>query len=242
MRLIFLVFTLFFAGFVQSAEMTVQKMSVETRQGPVAVQCYTDDTKSRPLVVLLHGSSGFNAFQKFYESYASALVAHGNRVCAVIYHNSEDSNYMKNADNNKRSRLYQRFDAWVEATEDVVSYLNQQAETKSGQVGLMGFSQGAILSLEVAAKMSSVKAVVEFYGALPPQATERIKQLPSLLVLHGDADQTIPVQEAYTVETFAKSHAPNCAIKIYHGAGHGFDGADRTDSMKMASEFFKAHL
>jgi carboxymethylenebutenolidase len=66
--------------------------------------------------------------------------------------------------------------------------------------------------------------------------------LPPTLIIHGEADQVIPVQEAQAMESIAQSRAASYVMKIYPPAGHGFDvqSADpqAIDARKQVVDFF----
>jgi len=213
------------------SELRARDLVVPRKRNPVPVRCYgSGDDKPRPLVVLLHGAGGFARYAAHYESHASALVARGYRVCAVFYAEGEA----------------EQFSDWVAATSDAIDYLNSQPTAEPGGVGLLGFSRGGYVAVAVAGINPSVKALVEFYGGVPPYAEHRPTRLPPTLILHGDADPVVPVQEAYALEALAKAAAPSYAMKIYPGAGHGFDGLPRDsrarDARKRTLDFFAAHL
>jgi carboxymethylenebutenolidase len=113
-------------------------------------------------------------------------------------------------------------------------------------VGLLGFSQGGFLAVAVAGANPKVQALVEFYGGVPTIVKHPITRLPPTFILHGEADEAVPVQEAYALETFVQTRAPSYAMKLYPGAPHGFDfelgGANSIDAKQRVVAFFAAHL
>lgn len=228
----------------QAAEVGVNELAIPTRQGPVSTRCYAENDDARhPLVILLHGVSGFAAFQSAYESYAASLVAHGNRVCAVLYYTADDLKIMPKAKGQARQDYYaERFGVWVDAISDVIDDLSQQTDMKNGRIGLLGFSQGSFLAVAVAGANRRVDALAAAYGGIPTLAKERIAHLPPTLILHGDADKVVPVEEAYAAESFMQTRAPTVELKIYHGAKHGFEGADEKDARERMARFFGEHL
>jgi dienelactone hydrolase len=216
---------------VLGSELRVRDLVVPHKGNPVPMRCYgTDDEKPRPLIVLLHGAGGFARYAAHYESHAAALVARGYRVCAVFYAEGEEG----------------RFDDWVAAASAAIDHLSGIATTKPGGVGLLGFSRGGYVAVAVAGINPKVRALVGFYGGVLPYAEHRPSRLPPTLILHGDADPVVPVQEAYALEELAKATAPSYVMKIYPGAGHGFDGLPNDsrarDARKRTLEFFATHL
>jgi carboxymethylenebutenolidase len=230
------------------ADMAVRELSVSSPGGDVRVRCYSAPGDG-PLavVVLLHGASGFAPFSRHYESYAEALVPHGFRICAVLYYSADDARIMADRDRSESGTLFQRrFMDWVSTIHGVVDRLSNLPTTERRAIGILGFSQGAYLAVAVAGTNRNVKALAEFYGGFPFSLESQITQLPATLIVHGESDTVIPVQEAHAMEAVARARATNYTIKLYPGAGHGFDvQADdprALDARRQAVDFFVRNL
>ena len=230
------------------ADSTVRERSVSTAAGDVAVRCHSAPGDGpRPVVVLLHGASGFAPFARHYESHAEALVPHGLRVCAVLYYSTEDAATMADRQRADRATLFQRrFMDWLRAIHGVVDHLGGLSTTEPGAIGVLGFSQGAYLAVAVAGTHRSVKALAELYGGFPFALESQISRLPATLIVHGEADTVVPVQEAHAMEAIARTRATTYSIKLYPGAGHGFDvqadDAQAIDARKQVVDFLVRHL
>jgi len=207
------------------ADLVVRELSVPGPGSAVRVRCYSaagDDP--RPVIVLLHGASGFAPFASHYESYAEALVPHGLRICAVLYYSADDARIVADRARSDSGTLFQRrFMDWVGAIHGAVDHLSGLPTTERGAIGVLGFSQGAYLAVAVAGTNRNVKALAEFYGGFPFSLENQITQLPATLIVHGESDTVIPVQEAHAMEAIARTRAMNYTMKLYPGAGHGFD-------------------
>ena len=229
-----------------AADLIVGERSVPG--GDVAMRCYSAAGDGpRPMVVLLHGASGFAPFARHYESYAAALVPQGLRVCAVLYYSADDVAVVADRQRAERATLFQRrFMDWLGAIRGAVDHLAGLPTTEPGRIGVLGFSQGAYLAVAVAGTHRSVKALAELYGGFPFALEGQISQLPATLIVHGEADTVIPVQEAHALEAVARARATSYAIKLYPGAGHGFDvQADdprAADARTQVVEFLVRHL
>ena len=74
----------------------------------------------------------------------------------------------------------------------------------------------------------------------------QISRLPATLIVHGEADAVVPVQEAHAMEAIARTRAATYSIKLYPGAGHGFDtqadDAQAIDARKQVIDFLVRHL
>ena len=113
----------------------------------------------------------------------------------------------------------------------------------------MGFSLGGYLVLglpvargaQTASKMK-IKAVVELYGALPAAATDHVAQMPPVLILHGAKDESVPVKNAYELDSILTRNKVPHQIKIYADQGHGFRGEALKDSNQRSVSFLKRYL
>ena len=230
------------------AELALRELSVASRGGSVPVRCYSPaGAAALPVVVLLHGASGFAPFARHYESHAGALAAVGFRTCAVLYYSAADARVIGGRNQAAKSALFQkRFMAWLTTINEVVDRLSTLPITEPGSIGVLGFSQGAYLAVGVAGTNPRIKALAEFYGGFPGPLENRITQLPPTLIVHGEADRVVPVQEAHALEAAAKLRATSVSTKLYAGAGHGFD-VDAGDpravvARKETVDFFVKHL
>jgi len=230
------------------AELALHELSVGSRGGDVRVRCYsTPGAGALPVVLLLHGASGFVPFSRHYERYAKSLAVEGFRTCVVLYYSASDSRVIAGSNQAARSTLFQkRFMAWLETINDVVDGLSKLPVTENETMGVLGFSQGGYLAVGVAGTNRRIKALAEFYGGFPGPLESQITQLPATLIVHGESDTVIPVQEAHTMEAAAKLRTTSVATKLYAGAGHGFDVNEDDPSAvaarREAIDFFVRHL
>jgi carboxymethylenebutenolidase len=126
--------------------------------------------------------------------------------------------------------------------DDALTAIARQENVDPGRLGLLGFSLGSYLSLSVASHDSRVSAVVEYFGGLPSLFALNLKKFPPTLILHGDADDTVPVAEARKLEKlFGEKQFP-FEIQVYPGQGHRFHGDDEKDAFERSLRFFDKHL
>ena len=191
---------------------------------------------SFPAVLVLHGSGGPQAGADAIEYSSNFLASHGYAVILVHYFDRTGTAY------SDAQSSQQNFLPWLQTIKDAVTYAGQQPSVDPNRIGLIGFSLGAYLSLAYAMQDPRVKAVGEFFGGLPDFFTRSLKQMPPTLILHGDSDKTVSVQEAYKLQRlFKENHVP-FEIKIYHGQGHGFGGAAGADALQRTLTFFDKNL
>jgi carboxymethylenebutenolidase len=125
---------------------------------------------------------------------------------------------------------------------DAISYIEQHPQVDAKSMGLLGFSLGAYLALSVASVDPRVKAVVEFFGGLPKEMRLFMRRLCPVLILHGEADLTVPVQEAYDLQNLLEKKGIPYEIKIYPSAGHGFEKDVWRDAGLRSLQFLQKYL
>ena len=186
-----------------------------------------------PAVIGLHGSGGGHATMA---EPANLLAEQGFAVYVLHYF---DRTGTTEAD---RETIFRHFPIWMKTLWDAVSFVAGQPQVDPERIGLLGFSLGAYLSLSNAAIDSRIRAVVEFFGGLPKEMRLFTLRLCPVLILHGEADQTIPVEEAYHLQRFLEKKQIPYEMQIYPGAGHGFTGEIWRDAGLRTLGFLKKHL
>jgi len=141
-----------------------------------------------------------------------------------------------------KQTIFRHFPVWVKTLWDATSYVEGQPQVDPQRIGLLGFSLGAYLSLSDAAVDKRVQAVVEFFGGLPKEMKLFMRRLCPTLILHGDADDTVPVEEAHDLKAVLEKKGIPYEMKIYAGAGHGFSGEIWHDAGLRTLAFLKKHL
>jgi dienelactone hydrolase len=183
---------------------------------PIRLDVCLPDKPDAPLpaVVALHGAGGNVSGM---ERYASTLAAHGFAVYVLHY---LDRTGTESAD---KPTILLNFPLWMKTLWDAISFVETQPQVDRERIALLGFSLGAYLSLANSAIDHRVKAVVEFFGGMPKEMHLFMRRLCPVLILHGEVDQTVPVEEAYQLQKLLEKKQIPYEIKIYPGAGHGFE-------------------
>jgi carboxymethylenebutenolidase len=203
---------------------------------PIRLDAYLPATPDAPLpaVVALHGAGGNVSGM---EQYAGTLAAQGFAVYLLRYF---DRTGTESAD---KPTILRNFPLWMKTLWDAISFVETQPHVDGKRIALLGFSLGAYLSLANSAIDPRVKAVVEFFGGMPKEMHLFTRRLCPVLILHGEADQTIPVEEAYQLQRLLEKKGIPYEIKTYPGAGHGFE--DETiwrDAGLRSLQFLRKYL
>ena len=136
------------------------------------------------------------------------------------------------------------------------------------RLGLAGHSMGAVIAVLTAARMERIQAVCTLAGRLTGLNASnffnrrQIKELEDtgkvaftkqydlartvkslktpVMVVHGDADEIIPVKDAYLAKTLNPEHMD---LTVISGADHMFSNAvHRSQTVKLVVKWFKEHL
>ena len=217
---------------ISQSELTFQSGGKPTR-----LDAYLPpDTPADPLpaVVALYGAGGNISGM---EQYASMLAAQGFAVYLFHYF---DRTGTESAD---KPTILRNFPLWMKTLWDAISFIETQPRVDGKRIALLGFSLGAYLSLANSAIDHRVQAVVEFFGGMPKEIHLFMRRLCPVLILHGEADATVPVDEAYQLQKLLEKKGIPYEMKIYPGAGHGFE--DQTiwrDAGLRSLQFLQKYL
>jgi len=232
-----------FATTVLAAEISGKSMTLPAAERQVKVTYFRapGDAK-RPAVLLLHGGGGFDRRIGDYNHYASVLANEGFDAYLFYYYSDLDEKLMSRGG---ADVFTTRYPSWAKQVDDVADYLIKQKDS-NGKVGLVGFSNGGILATGASTLDPRITAAVIYYGTEPWPLGEPAKRFPPLLVLHGDADQIIPIENGRQLTALAKKLGTKVDFVVYPGEAHGF-GADTSkkngaDALQRTVAFLKREL
>lgn len=209
--------------------------SFESGGKAIRLDCFLPESNGQrfPAVISLHGSGGDFAGMS---QPAGALAAQGFAVYVLHYFDRTGTVF---AD---KHTIFANFPIWMKTLWDAVSHVERQPQVDPKRIALLGFSLGAYLSLSDAAIDSRICAVVEFFGGLPKEMKLFMRRLCPVLILHGEADPTVPVEEAYHLQKVLEKKNIPYEMQIYPGAGHGFTGEIWRDAAQRTLAFLNQHL
>ncbi|MFB9150584.1 alpha/beta hydrolase [Roseovarius ramblicola] len=110
------------------------------------------------------------------------------------------------------------------------------------QVVLFGFSQGSMMALHVAPRREDeVAGIVAFSGRLlrPDLLADEAVSRPPVLLVHGDADDVVPVQSLpEAAEALQQAGWKDVYAHVMEGTGHGI----APDGLSVALAFMRDKL
>jgi carboxymethylenebutenolidase len=210
----------------------------KSRGKDVTVDVFAPGTPGKyPAVVVVHGHGGVGEGKRSGSHEQARHLARAGYVAMVPHYFGRLKPDSKDGRKNAKS-----FDVWARAVSDTVGYAARRPDVDAKRIALLGSSLGSWVSLSVAARDRRVLAVVENFGGWPQWEELNPARLPPVLILHGDADHNVSVDEAYKLEQLLQQAGVLHEVHIYPGADHGFRGADREDALKRTVDFLDAHV
>ncbi|SFI22741.1 alpha/beta hydrolase [Jannaschia pohangensis] len=128
------------------------------------------------------------------------------------------------------------------AVDDLNAWLDEMLTGEgvaADQVILFGFSQGTMMTLHVAPRRADAFAgLVCFSGRLlkPEDLADEVVSRPPVLLVHGDADEVVPVQSLpQAAEALEAAGFDRVFAHIMKGTGHGI----APDGLQVALAFMR---
>ena len=125
----------------------------------------------------------------------------------------------------------ERWNGAVAAAPGLDGYLDAELDRlglDAAKLALVGFSQGTMMALHVGLRRPTPPAAIVGYSGLlvVGEHLERTtSRPPPVLLVHGDADQVIPLDALFqSAEDLARAEIP-CQWHLSMGVGHGIDPA-----------------
>jgi phospholipase/carboxylesterase len=122
----------------------------------------------------------------------------------------------------------------------------QRRRLPPSALALVGFSQGTMLALHVGLRRAAPPAAIVGYSGMlvvpedidPDKFAAEIRGKPPVLLIHGDADQLIPVQALFQAAQALASLDIPAEWHISAGIGHGID----QEGLRQGGEFIARRL
>lgn len=104
------------------------------------------------------------------------------------------------------------------------------------RLALVGFSQGTMMALHIGPRRERALAgIVGYSGMLadPLAVASEARTKPPILLVHGDADPTLPVAALHQADAALKPLGFDVATHVSRGLGHSIDA----DGLRLGGEF-----
>jgi acetyl esterase/lipase len=201
--------------------------------------------KALPVIVWIHGGAWLAGDKK--NCPAVGLATRGYAVASINYRLSQKAVFPAQIHDCKSAIRWVRANAAKYGMD--ADRIGVWGRSAGGHlVALLGTS-GEVDELEGEGgnleQSSRVQAVCDFFGPtnfLSAQAspvTHVSKDDPPFLIMHGDRDRVVPLEQSKILHEALKKAGVESTFHVVEGAGHGFGGRG---IMEMVQAFFNKHL
>jgi carboxymethylenebutenolidase len=143
-----------------------------------------------------------------------------------------------------------RIDQAEQEMRGAVSYLENDANVTSTNIGVIGFCMGGALALFAASRNPTVGACVVFYGIHPNAKPDLASLQAPVLGIWAEKDAYVPSEAVRALDTELTRLGKRHEFHVYPGTGHAFlndtgknyDPGAAADAWRRAAGFLKAEL
>src|SRR5258708_26406939 len=145
---------------------TPEKLGVDTDDGHVVLTRYAADRDgTRPSVLILHGTNGFELKPSTYERYANALAAKGIDAYLLRYLTDADETRFNTTRDRREAYEAERFDSWAQKVSSVVTTILARSYS-SLRIGILDFSLGGYVPADNAARNERRPARADLFATI----------------------------------------------------------------------------
>jgi carboxymethylenebutenolidase len=231
-----LLLALVFAGILTAAALTparppgpVKTETVTFKSGDESASGYlaTPGTKGRhPALVEIHEWWGLNDWVR---EQARDYAEHGYVALAVDLYRGKSATTPDEAHELMRGLPQDRA---VRDMDAAFQYLAARPDVRPDKIGSIGWCMGGGLSLQLAIHEPKLAACVVNYGAMPTDPGDIAKISAPVLGNFGADDRGISPDAVHAFEAAMKAAGKTIDVKIYDGAGHGFQNSTNKDGYR----------
>lgn len=138
------------------------------------------------------------------------------------------------------------FDQAVQQLEAFIHYATEKYPIDPNNRYLLGFSQGAILSMTLALTMGKgLKGIVALNGYVPEFVKTEYPlqslQEVSIFISHGEYDSVFPIQIGLDTAAYIQNLTPYCTFRTYP-SDHGINADNATDIIQWLVQDAGVHV
>jgi len=190
--------------------------------------------ESRGTVLIVHDWDGLTDYERRradmlaelgVDAFALDLYGQGNRPVETAAKKAETARLYEDRERMRRLTL--------------AGLAEARAQGAAGPVVVMGYCFGGAVVLELArsGEAPDVQGYATFHGGLAtPEGQEYGPDTPPILVAHGGADTSIPLEDVTALSSQLEAAGVDYEIEIYSGAPHAFTVFDEARYQARADE------
>lgn len=215
-----------------------QRTSV-VRGHKVIVEIYQPEgLRTFPLVFMLHGSAGALRIQPGAEpasdNFGEKTLAHA--CFTVVFPHYLEAIGVESL--LSQGEMHARSHELLASVEQLLDEAEALPSVRDRPVFLFGQSLGGYLSVSLALDRPEISAVSEISGGLDNPAVPTRKNLPPLLISHGEDDRNVPAAEGKRLAGLWKDHGGVVSEHYYNGQSHYISAEVLREIERNAVQFF----
>ena len=124
---------------------------------------------------------------------------------------------------------------------ELIDQVKKENEFSSNQIALGGFSQGCMISLQTGIKRKDkVNSIVGYSGRIidTDHLSKNIVSKPNIILMHGDADQIVPINSLLEAIDFFNKNNYKIESKIFENCEHHIPA----EGSSLGLQFIKKQL
>lgn len=186
-----------------------------------------EDKAARPTVLIAHAWEGRDAFvcEKArdlaalgYTAFALDMYGKG-----VLGNGPEENTRLMQPFLDDRAMLQRRLIAGMRAAVET-------AQVDATRIAIIGYCFGGLCALDLARTGAELKGAISFHGLLNAPGNTKGKKITSkVLILHGDKDPLVPVEQVVACQRELTAAEADWQIVTYGTAMHSFTNPKATD-------------
>jgi carboxymethylenebutenolidase len=190
-----------------------------------------------PAILVLHPSDGVEGGGADYVRHYADEFALNGYVCFVVHYFDRTATVRSND-----ALEDEQFPLWTATLRDAVSFAERDPHVDPRRIGAFGFSLGGYMALALGAADRRIGSLVVLSGGFFDALAPTVRRLPPTLLLHGAADDVVPVAAAWRVDSTLAQLGVEHRLVIYPAQGHGLSPDVDPDAERRAVRFFDRHL
>jgi len=131
---------------------------------------------------------------------------------------------------------------WLQVVHDGVTVLQDQPEVDPRRIGLVGWSRGGQVGLQAAVQDPRYGAMVSIASQVTEPILTGAAALPPVLILHGTADQTNPLQHAFALRDALDAAGRPAELLIYPNGDHFWREQQGRAGFERLADFLRLAL
>jgi carboxymethylenebutenolidase len=204
-----------------------------------------DNTKTYPVIVLLHGNGSFRApFGEQIHGFAESLAKLGYVAAVPGYYIDDNPPPVPPLANMDRDP-----GPHVQKLADAIAEVGKRKDADVGRLGLIGYSLGAAVAMRyIVGNPKKVQVLADFFGPVDATIKAGVGNFPPTMIFHNEGDEMVPITNSEGLDEDLEANKIKHHFQPYSETGtianHPFepDGFADKDSRERLTKWFVIHL